>query len=170
MVLDLESFNDHLYALVQNSSSMDISRTQVWEYQGATWINIGPPDTASSLWGAMAAFNGKLYVASTTSTPLSFLLAYDGSGWTNLETGQFGDTENLGITAMAVYQESALHSRAKPGHRDRNLAVRRCHLESGERGRVWGPKQSSCAGYGGPRRPALCRRREPRDGGRDLAI
>jgi hypothetical protein len=103
MVLDLETFDDRLYALVQSGSSLDISRTQLWEYQGANWVNIGPSGTAFSLLGTMAAFDDKLYVASNTPSPLSFIVAYDGSSWTNLETGQFGDIGNLGITAMADY-------------------------------------------------------------------
>jgi hypothetical protein len=105
MVLDLEVFDERLFASVQSGSSSDVSSLEIWEYQGANWANIGPSGTAATLLGSMAAFDGRLYVASNTPSPLSLIVAYDGSAWTNLETGQFGDTENLGITSMAVYED-----------------------------------------------------------------
>jgi hypothetical protein len=103
-VLDLEVFDERLFASIQNGSSSDIYNVEIWEYRGANWINIRPSDATFGILGSMAAFDGRLYVAANTLSPLSFIVAYDGSSWINLETGQFGDSENLGITSMAVYE------------------------------------------------------------------
>ncbi|PKQ28788.1 MAG: hypothetical protein CVT63_01035 [Candidatus Anoxymicrobium japonicum] len=112
-VARMAAFNGKLYVGTGNESGCE-----VWRFDGpgkTNWTRVvsgGFGKTGNKAVGALVVFNGKLY-ASTINMSYSFsgvssagaeiYSTGDGAAWTPEMTGGFGNTENIGVTALCEY-------------------------------------------------------------------
>ncbi|MDD5448242.1 MAG: hypothetical protein PHO53_03660, partial [Actinomycetota bacterium] len=113
-VSSLVEYNGSLYAGVTDATN----GCEVFKKTDDGWVSASEPGFGNSknmAIGKMAAYDGKLYagtknidmtnVMSGTISQGCELYSYDGSTWTPVATGGFGDTDNIAVTSMAVHDD-----------------------------------------------------------------
>ena len=110
-ISSLKVFGDNLYAGTANETD----GCGIWSYNGTTWTNVasgGFGNKDNLMVTAMEVFNNKLYAGTTNYKITLINPGSDGAGiwssgngttWTSVASGGFGDTLNEGVTALKSF-------------------------------------------------------------------
>lgn len=104
----LEVFNNRLYASTTNFPFLGGTGTQVWRYLGfgsTNWelVNTAGFGDAGNVDSMLKTFNGALYAVTSNSSGVELWKTTDGTTWTPVADGGFGNANNTLSIPMEIF-------------------------------------------------------------------
>jgi hypothetical protein len=99
-------YEDKLYVVTIRCPYEGIA---VWSYDGNVWVDTGfDDDGLNELGGTPVVFNGLLYMGTYYEGAGGELWTFNGSAWTVVSTGGFGDSGNYNLHTGLVYYDALI--------------------------------------------------------------